>query len=86
MPAALTGDMKQAFLQVRIREDDGDALRFHWINDKHPSQVETFRFTSALFGLVHSLFLLEGTIEDHLKSCQDEYPLEVKEIAKSYNI
>ena len=83
MPVALTGDMKQAFLQVRIREDNRDALRFHWINDKDPSQVETFRFTRALFGLVQSPFLLGGTIEEHLKSCQDEYPLEVKEVAKS---
>ena len=30
---ALTGDMKQAFLQVRIREEDRDALWFHWIRD-----------------------------------------------------
>ena len=30
---ALTGDMKQVFLQVRIREEDRDALRFHWISD-----------------------------------------------------
>ena len=45
MPVAPTGDMKQAFLHVRIHEDDKDALRFHWINDKDPSQVETFHFT-----------------------------------------
>ena len=30
---ALTGDMKQVFLQVRIREEDRDALRFQWISD-----------------------------------------------------
>ena len=30
-PVALTGDLKEAFLQVRIREEDREALIFHWI-------------------------------------------------------
>ena len=30
-PVALTADIKKAFLQVRIRPEDRDALRFHWI-------------------------------------------------------
>ena len=30
----IAGDIKQAFLQVRIREDEGDALRFHWLKVK----------------------------------------------------
>ena len=35
-PVALTADIKKAFLQVRIRPEDRDALRFHWIKDKDP--------------------------------------------------
>ena len=35
-PVALCGDLKQAFLQVRIQEADRDALRFHWIKDRSP--------------------------------------------------
>ena len=30
-PVLLCGDIEKAFLQIRIRENDGDALRFHWI-------------------------------------------------------
>ena len=30
-PIALSGDFKQAFLQVCIREADRDVLRFHWL-------------------------------------------------------
>ena len=30
-PVVLSGDLKQAFLQDRIRESDRHALRFHWI-------------------------------------------------------
>lgn len=49
---ALSGDIKQAFLQVRIKETDRDAL------PDASRQVETLRFTRALFGLTSSPFLL----------------------------
>ena len=38
-PVALTADIKQAFLQVRIRAEDRDVLRFHWIKNKDPQQL-----------------------------------------------
>ena len=82
-PVALCADLKQAFLQVRIQEADRDALRFHWIKDKDPSQVEVLRFTRALFGLIQSPFLLGGTLKLHLESLKAEYPGEVEEIMKS---
>ena len=56
-PVALAGDLKQAFLQVRIREEDRNTTRFHWLKDLETKQVETIRFTRALFGLSTSPFL-----------------------------
>ena len=56
-PAAVTGGIEKAFLLVRIKESDQDALRFHWRYDKN-SALETLRFTRALFGLTSSPFLL----------------------------
>ena len=32
-PITLAGDMKQAFLQIRVREAERDVLRFHWVTD-----------------------------------------------------
>ena len=32
-PVAITGDLKQAFLQIRVRREDREALRFHWMQD-----------------------------------------------------
>jgi hypothetical protein len=61
-PIALAGDIKQAFLQVRIRQEDRDVLRFHWLVNQNPSDIEVLRFTRALFGLVQSPFILAGTI------------------------
>ena len=82
-PVALTADIKKAFLQVRIRPEDRDALRFHWIKDKDPSTIEVLRFTQALFGLVQSPFFLAGTLKLHLENLKEKYPAEVEEILRS---
>ena len=82
-PVALAGDLKQAFLQVRIREEDRDVMRFHWLKDLDTKHVETLRFTRALFDLSTSPFLLGGVINQHLKNLQNIYPREVEEIRRS---
>ena len=79
---AIAGDIRKAFLQVRIREEDRDALRFHWISTEHPEQVRTLRFTRALFGLGPSPFLLGGVIQHHLNICRPDYPETVPEIER----
>ena len=71
-PIALAGDIKKVFLQVRIREEEKDALRYHWIKDVQTEEVETLRFCRALFGLTQSPFLLGGTIEQHLASYENQ--------------
>ena len=82
-PIAIAGDIKQAFLQVTIREEDRDALRFHWLKDLNSQTVEALRFTRALFGLICSPFLLGGVVQHLLESCREKYPEIVREIEKS---
>ena len=62
-PVALCEDIKQAFLQVWIREADCDAIQFHWIRDKDSLQVKTLRFKWALFSHVQLAFLLAWTLK-----------------------
>ena len=81
-PVAITGDIKKAFLQVRIRSEERDALRFHWINTE-TKEIETLRFTRALFGLGPSPFLLGGVIEQHLDTWTPKKPDVVSEIKKN---
>jgi len=78
-PILLTGDLEKAFLQVRIKAEERDSLRFHW---KAPGSdvVAIYRFTRALFGLTCSPFLLNGVLNEHLKSWEEKYPNLVKEI------
>lgn len=78
----LTGDLQKAFLQACIKEEEWDALRFHWKFKGH-SEIETLRFTRALFGLISSLFLLGGVIQLHLKERKEREPELVAQIRKS---
>ena len=82
-PVLITGDLKQAFLQVRIAGKDRDALRFHWFKNLQKKTIEVLRFTRALFGLAPSPFLLEGVIQQHLENFRTDYPEILSEIEKS---
>ena len=66
-PVALSGDLKQAFLQARIKKEERDSLRFFWKPTEH-SLTETLRFTRALFCLTCLPFHLAAVVEHHLDS------------------
>ena len=70
---------------MRIKEEVRDALRFHWIKEKDPKQIDTLRFTGALFGLVQPPFILGGTLDAHLESKKADIN-EIAEIKKSLYI
>ena len=72
-PVLLCGDIEKAFLQIRIRENDRDALRFHWIQNRDPTNIEILQFTRLVFGLTQSPFILEGTLKNHFENYQQVY-------------
>ncbi|KAE9416988.1 hypothetical protein Angca_000461, partial [Angiostrongylus cantonensis] len=67
---AITSDIEEAFLQVRLHEIDRDSTRCLWLHDHRrpptPNNIKTLRFTRITFGLITSPFLLAGTIHFHL--------------------
>ena len=77
-PVVVAGDLRRAFLQVRVRETERDALRFHWLTDKATNEVQTLRFTRVIFGLAPPPFLLNGVIQ--LENLQSIYPGSVNDI------
>ena len=81
----LTGDIRKAFLQIRIHESERDALRFHWRADAH-SEIETYCFTRVLFGLAPSPFLLGEVLEYHLNSWDKKYPEAVERLHRSFYV
>ena len=64
----LVGDIKQAFLQVEIAEEQRDRIRFLWFNDinETPRKITSLRFTRVVFSLTSSPFLLNWTIKIHV--------------------
>ena len=74
-PVVVSRDIAKAFLQVRIREGDRDALRFHWC-DNNEQLVKVYNFTRALFGLTSSPFLRGEVLETHLETWAAQYPEE----------
>ena len=67
-PVAVSGDIKRAFLQIGVREEDRDVHRFLWCKD---GTVRVMRFTRLPFGNCASPFLLNATIRYHLKEVGD---------------
>ena len=74
---AITSDIQSAFLNVRIKEEDRDFLRFLWVDDinKPNPEIVAKRFTSVLFGMSCSPFLLLATIIHHMTKFKDINPL-----------
>ena len=81
-PVIVSSDIRQAFLQIRVKEAERDVLRFHWRkNDCAP--LETLRFTRVLFGLAPSPYLLQAVIESHLDVWSERYPEDVEHLRRS---
>ena len=80
---AVAGDLRQPFLQVRVKDEDRNALKIRWLDDTESNEIETLRFTRVPFGLTSSPFLLVGVIEQHLENCEPDHPDIVQEIRRS---
>ena len=72
---AYTADISKAFLRIGLQSCDRDFTRFLWFHNPHDpdSAIVTYRFRSVLFGAMSSPFLLQATLETHLKNSTSPY-------------
>ena len=70
-PIALLGDIKQAFHQIRVAEEDRDALRLHWYKDIKDFEPTTLRFTKLPMGCGPSPFMHNATLSYHLEQAKE---------------
>ncbi|MEL6606114.1 MAG: reverse transcriptase domain-containing protein [Cyanobacteria bacterium J06614_10] len=72
---AFSADISKAFLRIGLQEVDRDFTRFLWVeNPNDPSsKLITYRFAVVLFGATSSPFLLQATLDHHLRSSKSPY-------------
>ena len=65
---ALVGDIEKALLNIRVQEQDRNALRFLWIEsfEKDDPKLLLYRFCRVVFGVISSPFLLNATVRHHI--------------------
>ncbi|XP_077512029.1 uncharacterized protein LOC144122955 [Amblyomma americanum] len=73
---ALTADIEKALLQISVRKEDRDSLRFLWFNglpskDEPDPEVEEWRMKRVPFGTKASPFLLNAILQYHLKTVEE---------------
>ena len=68
-------DIKQAFLNVGIGEEDRNYLRFLWFDNPFSSNAKiiVLRFLRVVFGIISSPFLLNGTLRFHLEKYHNRW-------------
>ena len=84
-PVALIADIEKAFLMVSVSDEDRDVLRFLWIDDvnKPDPKIQILRFSRVMFGVSSSPFLLNATIDHHLKQFSSTKPELVELLLRS---
>ena len=68
------GDIKKAFLRIRISKQDRDALRILSYGGWNLRKVKKYHFTRAIFGAGSSPYILNDTIEKHVTPSSSIYP------------
>ena len=83
---ALVADIEKAFLNVRVSYEDGDVLRFLWIDSlrDNPGLV-LYRFCRVVFGVYASPFLLNATLKHHISQYQAD-PEFVENLLNSFYV
>ncbi|KFM74861.1 hypothetical protein X975_18449, partial [Stegodyphus mimosarum] len=76
-------DIRKAFLQIGIKDEDRDFLRFLRWEDGDPNKKKVFRHRRVVFGANSSPFLLGATLNYHLDNVPDHLQETASKLEKS---
>ena len=83
----LVADIRKAFLQMVLAEEDRDVTRFLWREHGNPSNpLKIFRFKRVPFGMTASPFLLQATLIHHISKYKSIYPETATKLLESFYV
>lgn len=81
---AVVADIRRAFLQIEVKNDDRQFLRFLWW--KSSEEVQVYEHNRVVFGVTCSPFLLGAVIKHHLNNTGKENKPVAEKLEKSFYI
>jgi hypothetical protein len=65
---------------LSLDESDRDATRFFWLSDTNDpeGELDVYRFRSVMFGATSSPFILNATLNKHLKQFNDHISIDMQ--------
>ncbi|GFX10965.1 integrase catalytic domain-containing protein [Trichonephila clavipes] len=79
-------DIEKAFLQIGVREQDRDFLRFMWYDRENREHIKIYRHRRVVFGVTSSPFLLGATLNHHLDNAHGNFDNVAKILRKSFYV
>jgi hypothetical protein len=80
----VAADIKEMFLQIKIRPVDQAALRFLWRGTDYHREPEVYAMSSMIFGASCSPYLAQEIKNRHALNFQDQCPKAVEAIIKQH--
>ncbi|GBM62685.1 hypothetical protein AVEN_257281-1 [Araneus ventricosus] len=79
-------DIKKAFLQIGLQERDRPYLRFLWKDRGKEGNIKILQHKRVVFEIFSSPFLLEATLELHLKNAPDHLKETAQQLMRSFYV
>ncbi|CAG4984592.1 unnamed protein product [Parnassius apollo] len=83
-PVAVTADIQDMFLRVKVREDDRDSLRFLWRGSRRTGNPEEYRMSSIIFGAASSPATAIYVMNKNAEEFKNTHPEAVKAIKRNH--
>ncbi|XP_038221498.1 uncharacterized protein LOC119839325 [Zerene cesonia] len=81
---AVTADIKEMFLQIKIRAEDQPAQQFLWRGNERNSPPQHYKMTSMIFGAASSPFMAHYVRNHNAQMHADEYPMALEAITNGH--
>ena len=82
-PVALKCDIREVYLQIKLKPADRPYHRFLWRDLKTEEDPDVFEFERVVFGVNSSPILAQFVIQQHARKHQSEFPLGAETVLKS---